>query len=137
MPVLFEDEGQEEMGETQPHTAAVQILLAGLIAHLAAQPRYQVFSDLNVYYHPVKRWAYVSPDVMVVIPFQRLPEELTSYRIGVQGPAPVLTIEVLSRRSFQQQDLTNKADIYAMHGVAEYVVFDPTGGQFLPERGCW
>jgi Uma2 family endonuclease len=134
MPVLFEDEGQEEMGETQPHTAAVQILLAGLIAHLAAQPRYQVFSDLNVYYHPIKRWAYVSPDVMVVIPFQRLPEELTSYRIGVQGPAPVLTIEVLSRRSFQQQDLTNKADIYAMHGVAEYVVFDPTGGQFLPER---
>jgi Uma2 family endonuclease len=133
LPVMFEDEGQEEMGETQPHTAAVHILLAGVIAHLAPRPKYQVFSDLNVYYHPLRRWAYVSPDVMVVEPFRRLPDELTSYRIGVQGPAPLLTIEVLSRRSFQQQDLTNKADIYAFHGVAEYVLVDPTGGQFLPE----
>ena len=30
-------------------------------------------------------------------------------------------LEVLSRRSFQQQDLTNKPVLYAQLGVAEYM----------------
>lgn len=133
MPVLFEDEGQEEMGETDVHTTAAAILFWGLKAHLVERPEYQVFSDLNCYYHPLHRWAYVSPDVMVVVPQQPLAEPVTSYRIGTGCPAPELAIEVLSRRSFQQQDLTNKPEIYADLRVAEYILADPTG-QFLPQR---
>jgi hypothetical protein len=133
MPVMFEDEGQEEMGETDVHTLSTAIIFWGLKAHLAARPEYRVFSDLNCYYHPVKRWAYVSPDVMVVAPRTTLPEAVASYRIGETRPAPLLVVEVLSRRSFQQQDLTNKPEIYADLGVAEYVLADTTG-QFLIEK---
>jgi Uma2 family endonuclease len=133
LPVLFEDEGQEEMGETLPHTAAINVLANGLAAHFSRRPELTVLSDMNLYYHPTRRWAYVSPDVMVVRPPAPLPDSLRSYRIGQTGPAPTLAIEVLSRRSFQQQDLTNKPVIYAELGVAEYILVDPTG-EFLPER---
>jgi Uma2 family endonuclease len=133
MPVMYEDEGQEEMGESRPHTVADQILSIGIGAHLRSASQFQVFSNLNLYYHQIDRWAYVSPDVMVVVPSRPLPENLGSYRIGVDGPAPILAVEILSRRSFQQQDLTTKPIIYAQLGVAEYMLIDGTG-EFLPQR---
>jgi Uma2 family endonuclease len=133
MPVMYEDEGQEEMGETEIHNLTVEILRNGIKSHLAGQPQYRVFSDLNVYYHRVDHWAYVSPDTMVVEPARDLGDNVTSYRIGPDGPAPVLTAEVLSRRSFQQQDLTNKPVIYAQLGVSEYILVDVTG-MFMPQR---
>jgi Uma2 family endonuclease len=133
MPVMYEDEGQEEMGETEVHVLTVEILRNGIKDHLAGQPRYSVFSDLNVYYHRIDHWAYVSPDTMVVAPGRDLGDDVTSYRIGPDCPAPVLTAEVLSRRSFQQQDLTNKPVIYAQLGVQEYILVDVTGA-FLPQR---
>jgi Uma2 family endonuclease len=133
MPVMYEDEGQEEMGEAEIHVLTEEIVRNGIKDHLAGQAQYRVFSDLNVYYHPVDRWAYVSPDVMAVIPGQDLGGDVTSYRIGVDGPAPVLTVEVLSRRSFQQQDLTNKPDIYSRLRVSEYILVDVTG-RMMPQR---
>lgn len=133
MPVMYEDEGQEEMGESEYHFDSDHIIHTGVKAHLAGQPRFRVFSNLNVYYHPVDRWAYVSPDTMVVELERELPEKLTSYRIGEDGPAPRLTVEVLSRRSFQQQDLSNKPIIYSNLSVQEYILVDVTG-QFLAEK---
>src|SRR4051812_34134961 len=96
MPVLYEDEGQEEMGESRPHTTTEAILRFALVAHFRTRPGCEVLSDMNLYYHRVDRLAYVSPDVMVVTPFAPLPPDLKSYRIGQNGPAPVLTVEVLS-----------------------------------------
>src|SRR6266478_2497988 len=122
IPVMYEDEGQEEMGDSEIHTDTVAILQTGLIAHLSAQPNYRVFSNLNLYYHRVDHWAYVSPDVMVVFLERPLLRDLMSYRMDTDGPAPVLAIEVLSRRSFQQQDLSNKPVIYADLGVKEYIL---------------
>lgn len=133
-PVLFEDDGQESMGDTRPHTTAEAILRFGLMAHFAAvDPRAEVLANMNLYYHPTNRWAYVSPDIMVVVPPAPLPADLRSYRAGETGPAPVLTVEVLSRRTFQQHDLTLKPDVYANLGVAEYLLADVTGA-FLPQR---
>jgi Uma2 family endonuclease len=133
MPVMYEDEGQDEMGESEPHTLADHILSLGITAHLRDRLEYRVFSNLNVYYHRVDHWAYVSPDLMVVRPTEPLPERVSSYRIGVQGPAPALMVEILSRRSFQQQDLTNKPIIYSQLGVAEYILVDATG-EFMERR---
>jgi Uma2 family endonuclease len=133
LPILYEDEGQEEMGESTPHTDADQGLSMAVAEHLRERPNHRVMSNLNVYYHPTDRRAYVSPDVMVVVTEGPLPRKLPSYRIEPGRPAPVLVIEILSRRSFQQQDLTNKPDIYGALGVAEYILIDPTG-DFLPER---
>lgn len=133
LPVIYEDEGQEEMGEADPHFESIAILRYGLKAHLSDHPQYRVFSDLNLYYHRLDPNAYVSPDEMVVCPARDLGEQVTSYLLHRDGPAPLLTIEVLSRRSHQQQDTSNKPDIYARMGVAEYILVD-AGGQFLPQR---
>lgn len=133
LPIMYEDEGQEEMGESTPHTGADHILSAALEEHFRGQGHTRVFSNLNLYYHPIDKRAYVSPDLMIIQPPQPLPERLGSYRIGPDRPGPVLVIEILSRRSFQQQDLTNKPILYAALGVAEYILVDGTG-EFLPDR---
>jgi Uma2 family endonuclease len=130
---MYEDEGQDEMGESDVHVITCEILHIGLEAHLAARKEYRVFSDLNVYYNPLDPGAYVSPDVCVLVPAARLPDVVSSYKVGRDGPGPALTVEVLSRRSAQQQDTTNKPSIYADMGVKEYVLVDVTG-QFMPRR---
>jgi hypothetical protein len=135
IPIMYEDEGQDEVGETDIHWRCCEILRNGLIAHFGPDSPYRVFSDLNLYYHPVDRWAYVTPDTFAVIPFQPLPEKVTSYRFGEAGPAPDVVMEVLSRRSAQQQDLTNKPEIYSKmgSGVPEYILVDVTG-DFMPKK---
>jgi Uma2 family endonuclease len=133
MPVLFEDEGYEEMGEPIAHSTTEAIIRFGLYALLGQQPGLSVFSNLNLFYHPLNRKAYVSPDVMVVRPAHTLGTNIASYTIGEDGPAPFLAIEVLSERTHQQRDLTDKVRLYAQLGVSEYIVVDVTG-QFLPER---
>lgn len=133
LPILYEDEGQEHMGDSRPHGVAEAVVRFALMAHFAARPGYEVLPNMNLYYHRRDRWAYVSPDVMVVTPPAPLPAGLRSYRIGEAGPAPVLAVEVLSRRTFQQGDLTLKPVVYAGLGVQEYLLVDSTG-EFLPER---
>jgi hypothetical protein len=70
---------------------------------------------------------------MAVRPPQPLPRDLEFYRLGEHGPAPVLAAEVLSRRSYQQQDLSNKVVLYHRLGVTEYLLID-VSGELLPER---
>jgi len=133
MPVVYEDEGQEHMGDTLFHYTSEAILYFGIMSHLEGRQGLQALPNMNLYYHPLDKAAYVSPDVMVVQPYQLIPDGLRIYRIGEQGPGPRLTIEVLSRRTFQQGDLTVKPQIYADIGVDEYILVDVTG-DFLPER---
>jgi Uma2 family endonuclease len=133
LPTLFEDEGQDEMGETSRHRAANDIFFYGVRAHLAGRPEFAVLSNMNLYYRPRPNKSHVSPDVMVVRPPERLPRNLKSYRLGPKRPAPVLTMEVLSLRSYQQQDLSNKPVLYRRLGVAEYLLIDTTG-ELLAER---
>jgi Uma2 family endonuclease len=139
IPVLYEDEDEGDMGESHPHVITGEILRVCIEAHLADQPRYQVFANMNLYYlagppHPQSGSApYVSPDVMVVEPFTRLPEDVRSYTIGRDGPPPLVTVEVLSQSSAQKRDLKEKIEVYARIGVPEYILADPTG-EFLPER---
>ena len=133
MPILFEDEGQEDMGDSSVHTRSCGILFYGLMAHFASQPGVRVFCNLNLYYSDDVPGAYVSPDVMASRTSLSFPEDVTSYRIGDDGPAPFLTAEVLSPRTAQQRDLTDKPIVYSQLGVAEYVLVDVTGN-FLPQQ---
>src|SRR5437762_1329730 len=111
LPVMYEDEGLE-MGESLPHFSTEAILYFGLKAHVErAGLSLFVLPDMNLYYVEDDP-AYVSPDVMIV-PTADLPDDLTSYRIGRTGPAPILVIEVLSQRTAQQGDLSLKPDLYA------------------------
>src|SRR5437016_4065214 len=87
IPILYEDEGQDDMGEANVHVTLDEILHICLGIHVKDQePGCQVFSNMNLYYadgppHPqTGSPPYVSPDTMVVKPYQLLPEETTSYK---------------------------------------------------------
>jgi Uma2 family endonuclease len=137
IPILYEDDEEGEMGESSPHVQSDEIAHVCITAHLRNRPEYRVFSDMNLYYRPEgftgNRIPYVSPDVMVVKPDRPLGEDVSSYQIGLDGPAPLLTAEILSERSAQQRDLGDKMTVYALLGVAEYILIDLTG-RFLPQR---
>src|SRR5262249_13614803 len=137
LPLYFEDEGLE-MGESNIHLLTNEILHVCVQALLSEAPDVQVFSNLNLIYtdprlpdtYPAP---YVSPDLMIVRPTTSLPVLTASYHVGRDGPAPVLTADTLSERSWEELDLSGKLDIYAMLGVREYVTIDVTG-RFLPQR---
>ena len=138
VPLLYEDDDEGDMGESNPHLQSNVILYVCLSAHFAQLPQYQVFSDLNLYYRPdnlpeQKRTPYATPDTMVVEPYKRLDQDISSYTVGEDGPVPRLTVEILSRRSAQQRDLKEKIPLYAYLGVAEYILVDITGN-FLPQK---
>ncbi|MEW5988098.1 MAG: Uma2 family endonuclease [Chloroflexota bacterium] len=135
LPVLYEDEGLEEMGDHSRHTKTINFLYNGLRSHLARLFNHHVHANLNVHYHPLDKKAYVSPDILVIVAALPPDAELGAYRVGEDGPAPVLVIEVLSERTYQQQDLspTGKPVIYGRMGVQEYILVD-VSGEFLPER---
>jgi hypothetical protein len=44
-----------------------------------------------------------------------------------------LTVEVLSRRTYQPRDLQEKVQVYSYLGVEEYILVDVTG-KFLPQK---
>ncbi|MBI4768993.1 MAG: Uma2 family endonuclease [Chloroflexi bacterium] len=135
LPVLYEDEGLDEMGDNTLHTEIDRIIYAGLLAHLADRPDHHLFANLNLHYHRLDREAYVSPDEMVVVADFPPGPDIGSYRVGETGPPPVLVVEVLSERTYQQQDLspTGKPVVYGDTGVPEYILVD-VRGEFLPER---
>jgi Uma2 family endonuclease len=132
MPLLYEDEEEGDMGDATWHTDAVAIALYGVKAHFADREEIQVFANLNLYYSTTDRKAYVSPDLMVAEP-DEVNENVPSYRIGEDGPAPLLVGEVLSERTAQQGDLREKLPTYAGLGIREYFLIDVTG-RFLAER---
>src|SRR5207249_5203621 len=83
IPILYEDEEEGEMGESNPHVLADEILHVCVKVHmLRYRPECQVFSNMNLYYragppHPVTgSLPYVSPDSMVVKPFQIMDEKV-------------------------------------------------------------
>jgi len=133
-PLVYEDRGYEGMGESRSHSTTEAILVAGLEAHFRQHmPSAFIVKNMNVYYSGVDRRSHVSPDVMAVDPPAPLPETLRSYRIGRTGPAPFLTVEVLSEQTCRTGDFGLKPKLYASMGVQEYLIVDVTG-EFLPER---
>jgi hypothetical protein len=50
MPIIYEDDGQEEMGDANLHTRASEVLHIGIEAHCRPQRRFQVYANLNCYY---------------------------------------------------------------------------------------
>jgi Uma2 family endonuclease len=133
LPLLHEDDPEWDMGEANLHSLAEDILRYGIQAALADRPQFKVFANLNLYYQPRFPSVYISPDVMAVTPRDPAREAVTGYTIGRDGPAPVLVTEVLSEKTAEGRDLGEKLWIYAMIGVEEYLLVDPTG-EFLPQR---
>jgi len=115
------------MGESTLHTRTCEILAYGLEFHFARRRSFRVFRNLNCYYSDEKPHLFVAPDAMVVETVQPLPAELSSYRIGQDGPVPLLMAEVLSPRTCVKGDLEAKPVLFKALGIREYIVIDVPG----------
>jgi hypothetical protein len=132
IPLIYEDDEEGDIGEASIHTDTLDLAFYGVGPHLAGEEHLRVFSNLNLYYSEIDRKAYVSPDFMVA-QHKETGAGFTSYRIGVDGPTPLVVGEVLSERTAQQGDFREKPHIYALLGVREYLLLDLTG-EFLAQR---
>ena len=137
-PVLYEDDEDPEMGESNVHTILDHILFMGLTSHFHSRTEYQVFSNLNLHYsvegHEDESYLpYVSPDIMIVRPYECVPIEVDSYRIHREGTAPDLALEILSPRTAFTLDPSVKVELYRTMGVREYILVDRSG-ELLPQR---
>ena len=133
LPPIYEDDGYDDMGDTSIHGKTGFIVYQGLVDHFESIPSLAVYFNVNLYFHPDDPLDYMSPDVMVVRPYRGGVPERDSYTVGVDGPMPVVAVEVLSERTAQQGDLGRKSDAYRLYGVDEYILVDLTG-RYLPER---
>src|ERR1700722_12311610 len=100
IPILYEDEDEGDMGESNEHVDAVEIVHVCVGAFLKRNGKaYRIFSNMNLYYRegPLHERTgsapYVSPDSMVVQPYTDLGDKVSSYTIGREGPAPVAVAE--------------------------------------------
>lgn len=121
------------MGDSTVHKLSADILLYCLTFHLALRAGFRVFGNLNLYFSQALPNLFFTPDIMVVKSPQPMPEQLSSYRIGEQGPHPVFVAEVLSPRTHRDGDLTGKPITYGEIGIDEYLLADVTG-QLLEQR---
>jgi Uma2 family endonuclease len=136
IPIIYEDDVKEELdvGEGSYHYSVAGVVFWALVTHLRRyHPDLRPFANLNCYYldKPKSRKSgrspYVCPDVMVVKLADPSRQVLDSYRLGKDGTAPYLAIEVLSHWSGLIRDPVEKPEIYARLGIQEYVLVDELG----------
>jgi Uma2 family endonuclease len=139
--LLAEDDTEESVMGSDWHQEAILEAHSVLLAHAEQRaatgaPPWYVSSQVTVIVSLPRRarpWQ-PKPDLFVVTGLP--PAHRSSYdvRRGPEGapPMPQFVLEVASESTWRE-DVESKRDLYALTGVREYVVFDPTG-EFLPER---
>ena len=85
--------------------------------------KYQINREINFYEtnNPDEEPLY--PDIFVVKTAKEFPSD-RGYRIGLDGSAPEVIIEIVSKKT-ANVDLEEKPKRYEAWGVAEYFVYDP------------
>ena len=123
----------ETVPESPRHSRARFLAYGALSAHFAGQRDCFVGQDLNVYYRPAPRTAFVAPDVLVCFGVEAgTIEDDVSYRLWDAGAPPAYVLEIASEKT-HERDLEYKPDIYLEIGAREYWRFDPSGlGLFTP-----
>jgi len=121
----YEVEG-EEMGQSDVHIRTIRYL-ALVLQWLFRNQIVYVGSEINLYHTADPQELPLCPDIVVIkgfAPPESRGEDLPSYHIGVDGPAPALAIEVASPKTWKA-DLEDKPARYAEFGVQEYFACDP------------
>jgi Uma2 family endonuclease len=84
---------------------------------------YQVNREINFYETDDRMEKPLYPDIFVLKSSEEFPQE-RGYRLGVDGPAPQVIIEVISKKT-ARVDLKEKPKLYEGWGVIEYFAYDP------------
>ena len=118
-----------DMIEQFPYISRAYVILED---HFSARPDVFVGGEGYLCYSPSDVPNAPKPDCVVAldlpIPAQEIAES-NGYAISEIGKPPDFVLEVASK-STGRRDYTDKRDIYAGYGVAEYWRFDHTGGRY-------
>ena len=120
----------EPMGETEIHRQEITDLIEVLAHFFRHRSDVYVAGNMFLYYEEGNPAAVVSPDVFVVPGVPKTPRR-RSYKLWEEGRPPALVIEV-SSRSTRLEDLGNKRALYALLGIAEYLLYDPMSEYLEP-----
>ena len=125
--IFYEDpERIEDAMEQWPTVFRISGLLYGRYRELP-----NVFIDGGgfIFYNPENGNQRVAPDCYIAfdVDVEAIYENLPNFWIWEVGKAPDFVMEVASP-STAANDLGHKRDLYAELGIAEYWLFDPTGG---------
>lgn len=110
------------MGESNPHLDLVTYLVT-LLRYLFRDQACAVYGNLNFYQTRNPHEYPLVPDVAVIKGAAYDPFA-TSWKVGLDGPAPQVVFELLSKGTWER-DLTEKPLAYAAMGVQEYFAYDP------------
>lgn len=120
--VNYPESDGRPMGETDQHRKEM-IRQLELLERFFAGQRVYVSGDLLIYYEQGNPKKFVVPDVFVVKGLE--PKDRRVYKLWLEGQPPDVIIETTSRKT-QTKDTVTKPALYAMLGVKEYFLFDPT-----------
>ncbi len=127
--IEYPESDGKPMGETDLHRDWMVRILDILRLRYRGQ-RVYVASDLLVYYQEGNPDRYVVPDDFVV--FDSDPGRRRTYKIWDEAhKAPNVVFEVTSP-STRRADEVYKPWVYALMGVPEYFLYDPTGEYLRP-----
>lgn len=126
-----ESDGQP-MAETQLVAIETIRLYETLVERYKEQPNVYVGINMLLYFQEGnnKGSARVAPDIFVVLGRPKLPMRRT-WKLWEEGTPPTMVIEITSRKT-RTKDVRDKPAIYARIGVAEYVLYDPSGDYLRP-----
>ncbi|HZU00089.1 MAG TPA: Uma2 family endonuclease [Ktedonobacteraceae bacterium] len=113
---------EDLMGESNPHLDLVTYLVT-LLRYLFRDQACAVYGNLNFYQTRNPHEYPLVPDVAVIKGAAYDPFA-TSWKVGLDGPAPQVVFELLSKGTWER-DLTEKPLAYAHMGVQEYFAYDP------------
>ena len=116
----------DEMSQTSIHNALIQYLM--LVLHqMFLNQNVGVFTSISLYGAPLSPTRYKSPDLLVIDNLVSNPnQEIASYTIDTDHPAPRVLMEICSEGNWQQDVASDqKPQTYAQMGVPEYFAVDP------------
>lgn len=127
--IYYPESDGQPMAESDLHRKEMTYLLDALEAHFHAVPNVYIAGNLLLYYAEGFPKKCVAPDVFVV---KGVPKgNRSSYKLWMEGAAPVFVVEVTSE-STRGEDMRDKKDLYQRLGVEEYFLHDPLGDYLEP-----
>jgi Uma2 family endonuclease len=113
---------EDLMGESAPHLALI-VYLMSLLRRLFSEQPCAVYGNLNFYQTLDPHEPPLVPDVAVIKGVPHDPD-VSSWKVGQDGPPPQVVFELLSKRTWER-DLVEKPVDYGRMGVQEYFAYDP------------
>jgi Uma2 family endonuclease len=112
---------EDLMGETSVHAMLIHYLVE-VLNWLLQKQICAVHENLNFYQTTEEGEYPFAPDIAVIkgVLWQQVP----SWYIGVDGPAPQVVFEIASKETWKK-DLEEKPWLYAHVGIEEYYAYDP------------